>query len=285
MVSRVVRRRPAAEETGIMVEFGPRRPPGEEHRSVEFAALFAVEDRHFWFSARNRVIQAVFWKLVHSLKPGYRVLEVGCGTGNVLRVLEKVCQRGKVIGSELFEEGLLFARRRVRCPLVLADVHRLPFAASFDLIGVFDVLEHIPDDGEALRELHRLLRPGGRLVVTVPAHPALWSHSDDYAGHYRRYSPAALRGALTRAGFRVDYLSPFMVPLVPLMWLSRRLGRLLKLGGPAARRSSRERALGDLNVVPVLNRCLAWLLAPEAPLLAGGRRFPIGTSLLAVASQ
>jgi SAM-dependent methyltransferase len=269
-----------------MVQFTSRRSLGEERQpSIDFAALAAAEDRHFWFAARNRVIQAVFRKLVPTLAPGYRVLEVGCGTGNVLRALVEVCRHGQLVGSELFEEALRRARRRVRCPLVQADVYRLPFAVSFDLIGMFDVLEHLPDDGEALGEVYRQLHPGGRLVITVPAHPALWSHADDYAGHYRRYSPAGLRGALTRAGFRIDYLSHFMAPLVPLVWLRRRLARLLNRVGPGAGKSPRELALRDLTVVPVLNRCLAWLLAPEAPLLAGGRRLPIGTSLLAVATR
>ena len=255
-----------------MVESGFRQSIVEQQRTqpAEFAALLVAEDRHFWFSSRNQVIRSVLRKMVSSLAPGYRVLEAGCGTGNVLRVLEEVCLHGEIVGSELFEEGLRCARTRVGCRLVQADVRRLPFAAPFDVIGLFDVLEHLPDDAEVLDELYRQLEQGGRLIITVPAHPALWSYADDYAGHYRRYTAAGLNAVLTRAGFRVDWLGHFMAPLVPLIWLKRRLSAVLARGRPVGRESLREQALDDLTIVPVLNRCLTWLLALEAPLLAGG---------------
>ena len=269
-----------------MVEVGSRRAILEQRpQPAEFAALLAAEDRHFWFSSRNRVIRAVLRKIVSSLAPGYRVLEAGCGTGNVLRVLEDVCRDGRVVGSELFEAGLRCARTRVRCGLVQADVRRLPFAAPFDVIGLFDVLEHLPDDAEVLDALYRQLNQGGRLVITVPAHPALWSYADEYAGHYRRYSSAGLHAVLTRAGFRVDCLGHFMAPLVPLMWLKRRFSAASNLRRPLVRESLREQALSDLTVIPVLNRCLSWLLALEAPLIAGGWHLPIGTSLVVVGTR
>jgi SAM-dependent methyltransferase len=257
----------------------------ERSQPGEFAALRAAEDRHFWFSARNHVIGAVVRELVSSLAPGYRVLEVGCGTGNVLRVLEDVCGLGDVIGVELFAEALRYARPRVRCSLVQADALRLPFATRFDVICLFDVLEHLADDAKVLQAMHGQLNQCGRLVLTVPAHPALWSYADDYAGHYRRYSSAALQSALTTAGFKVDHLSNFMAPLVPLLWLRRRLSALLNRGDSATGRTTRELALNDLSVVPVLNGCLARLLALEAPLLARRKRVPVGTSLLAVATR
>src|SRR2546421_11627389 len=112
--------------------------------------LFDAEDRHFWFRARNTVIGRVVGGLVQGLRPGYRVLEVGCGNGNVLRVLERVCADGEVVGMDLVEEKLTFARRRTRCTLRQGDLYRLPDEEPFDLIGMFDVLEHLPDDRGAL---------------------------------------------------------------------------------------------------------------------------------------
>jgi SAM-dependent methyltransferase len=268
-----------------VIEFVPRGSLQDRPQPTECAALLAAEDRHFWFSARNHVIGEVMRTLVSSLTPGYRVLEVGCGTGNVLRVLEKVCGCGAVVGSELCEEGLRYARGRVRCQLVQADARQLPFRVLFDVIGLFDVLEHLSEDGEILDKLHGRLTQGGRLVLTVPAHQALWSYADDYAGHYRRYSRSGLDSLLTKVGFRVDQLSYFMAPLLPLMWIRRRLSPLTNLRRRVARRSARELTLGDLAVVPVLNGCLARLLALEAPLLARGRRLPLGTSLLAIATK
>ena len=83
-----------------------------------FEPLFAIEDRHFWFRTRNKVIATVVSQITANLVPGYRVLEVGCGTANVLRVLEQACPHGMVMGMDLFSEGLQYARRRTTCPLV-----------------------------------------------------------------------------------------------------------------------------------------------------------------------
>ena len=92
----------------------------------DFAELFAAERRHFWFRARNKLLSAVVRQLVADLADGYRLLEVGCGTGNVLRALEQVCTRGNVIGLDLYPQGLHLAGQRSDCPLVAADIHHLP---------------------------------------------------------------------------------------------------------------------------------------------------------------
>jgi SAM-dependent methyltransferase len=248
----------------------------------EIAQLFVAEDRHFWFQARNRVLARVVSQLVEGLADGFRVLEVGCGNGNVLRVLEDVCTRGEVIGADLMPQRLQFARRRTRCRLIQADLHELPFEQPFDLIGLFDVLEHLPDDRRALVDLKSALSPEGALVLTVPAHMALWSYADTFAGHYRRYSPTQLKRALTEAGFQVDYLTQFMMVLTPLMWLARRMAALWKRTGAVAE-SQRELVVKELRTVPVVNGVLRYLLEREAPLIARRRRLPIGASLLAIA--
>src|SRR5947207_11114283 len=107
-------------------------------------------------SARNQIIAAVVKQLTADLAPGYRVLEVGCGTGNVLRILQRACRNGSVIGMDLFAEGLRYARERTHCPLVQGDLRSPCFGAQFDLIGLFDVLEHVPDDTHVLRDLHTM---------------------------------------------------------------------------------------------------------------------------------
>ena len=111
-----------------------------------FAPLFAVEDKHFWFRVRNLMIQTLVRQVIADFPSGYRVLEVGCGSGNVLRVLEETCTRGKVVGMDLFADGLKYARKRTTCSLVQGDMQNPPFGTQFDLIGLFDVLEHLPDD-------------------------------------------------------------------------------------------------------------------------------------------
>src|SRR5688500_16313751 len=111
----------------------------------EFQALFDAEDNHFWFRARNRIIAEIFETLLVGKAPGYGVLEVGCGDGNVLRVLERVCSEG---------DGLEFARRRnSRTELITADVNDWPFEHPFEFICLFDVLEHIEQDAQTLHVL------------------------------------------------------------------------------------------------------------------------------------
>ncbi|MGL4551107.1 MAG: methyltransferase domain-containing protein [Gemmataceae bacterium] len=258
----------------------PADRPGTPH----FEELARAERTHFWFTHRNRVLADVFRRLTARLPDGYQVLEVGCGTGNVLEVLEQVCERGRVAGSELFEEGLAFARTRVRCPLVAADIYDMPFGPEFDLLGLFDVLEHLPDDRRALGCLARTLRPGGRLVITVPAHRSLWSYADVASEHYRRYSPRSLRAALAAEGYEVEYLTQFMAPLFPLMWLGRRVAALMNRMRPT-RQSAERLALNEFRVNPVLNAALSLALRLERPWLAAGWGVPVGTSLLAVASR
>src|SRR5882762_1346376 len=127
-----------------IMELNPTPASRESYDPAFFETLFQAEDKHFWFRARNRVIRAIVRQLIASFPSGYRVLEVGC-----------------VTGMDLFEEGLCFARRRTTCPLVVGDVHTASFPHKLHLVGLFDVLEHLPDDEQVLRDLNRFLLPGG----------------------------------------------------------------------------------------------------------------------------
>jgi len=258
--------------------------PAQEECFVEQdqQMLFEAEPWHFWFRARNQLIGAVVQQLVAAWPAGYRVLEVGCGTGNVLQVLERVCRTGQVTGLDLLAHGLRYARQRTDCPLLRADIQSLPFGPSFRLCGLFDVLEHLPDDTDALQCLRRVLVPDGRLVLTVPAYMHLWSHTDEYAQHYRRYTPSQLRDRLRDGGFTVETMTHFMSPIYPLLWLGRRLARWLP-GGP--QRSPRELFRQELRLHPLANALLYGLARCENWAIARGLRLPLGASLLAVASK
>ena len=120
--------------------------------------------------------------------------------------------RGYVLGMDLSEEGLKRTRQRACRAVVRGDLLRPPFADVFHLIGLFDVLEHLADDRGVLSKAFELLTPGGPLLMTVPAHPSLWSYADEASSHYRRYRPADLDAKLTAAGFHVEFLSQFMAP-------------------------------------------------------------------------
>jgi SAM-dependent methyltransferase len=250
-----------------------------------FERLFAIEDRHFWFHTRNRVIATVVSQIVAGLAPGYRVLEVGCGTGNVLRVLEQACPRGTVVGMDLFAEGLQYAHQRTNCPLVQGDMHMPPFGAQFDLIGLFDVLEHLPDDMQVLRDLHAMLAFGGVLLLTVPAHPSLWSYFDEASHHCRRYELAELENKLIGTSYRVEYITQYMASIFPLVWLGRRLTALTDRRRAGDAGHTHDLAARELRITPVVNDLLALLLAQEARLIARRRPLSIGTSLLAVARK
>jgi len=166
--------------------------------------------------------------------------------------------------------------------LVQGDVRHCPFGKPFDLIGMFDVLEHVPEDLETLRALRDALAPGGRLMLTVPAHQYLWSYFDEAARHCRRYSSREIRERLVEAGFEVEFQSQFMTCIFPLVWLFRRVSSWNQRPGPE---DAKALTLREFRVVPVINGLLAALLRLEALWLSRGYRLPIGTSLIVVARR
>jgi SAM-dependent methyltransferase len=259
-----------------------------EHQSycpTLYPALVAAEDRHFWFRARNRVIAELVKQITAGLHEGYGVLEVGCGTGNVLRVLEQACPSGVVVGMDLFSEGLQYARKRTSCALVQGDINLPPFDRQFDLIGAFDLLEHVSEDEQVLRNLHRMLAPGGTLLLTGPAHMSLWSYFDVLSHHCRRYEAQELETKLVSAGYRVEYVTEYMASLYPLVWLGRWLvGRENRRDSANAERR-RKLLFRELRIIPLVNGLLTWLLSREVPIIARRGKITIGTSLLAIARK
>jgi SAM-dependent methyltransferase len=247
-----------------------------------FSELAQVEDRHFWFRARNRLIAGLVPRVVRDLPLGYRVLEVGCGNGNVLRVLSQCCPGGLTIGMDFFAEGLRLARLRSGCPLVQGDARRPPFGRRFHLIGMFDVLEHIADDRQMLKDVRALLEPGGVLIVTVPGRRALWSYFDEASQHYRRYEQAELLEKLKEFGFEVQHLSPFMCSIFLPLWMIR---RLRKQAGGDPKEDPAALARSEFRILPVINEVLTAALWIEAIWVSRGHRLPFGTSLLAVARR
>jgi len=245
--------------------------------------LFAAEDHHFWFQARNTIVAAAVERATRLLPKAYRILEIGCGTGNVLRVLENNAGSSNVIGIDLFSGGFRYARQRTRCSLVQADMYLPPFNISFDVVAMFDVIEHLADDVAALCQAHKLLKTGGKLLITVPAHMNLWSYADDFAGHYRRYERTDLSRLLGTAGFTIDYVTQFMALLLPFIWVKRRL--LMHIRGKDRTKEAGELFASELRPVPILNDILRWILEKEATFVRLGLRLNFGTSLLAIASK
>ena len=179
----------------------------------------------------------------------------------------------EIVGAELHPEGLEFARRRVGPDVTLraGDACHIPEREHFDLIGAFDVLEHIEDDTRAIREIAAALVPGGGVIATVPQHRWLWSDADVRARHVRRYEPGDLESKLTGAGFGVLFSSCYTSTLLPLMALSR----LRKHRGTDI---SAAKEFEAVQSRPFVNKLLRGVLMAETSLTLAGMRWPGGGS-------
>jgi len=226
--------------------------------------FFDTEDRHWWFVGRRRLVTDL---LARAGARG-RILDLGCGTGGVLQHLGPF---GSAIGLDPAVEAAQYCRRR-DVPMVVGSGLELPFAdASFDVVLALDVIEHVPDDVALLREVRRVLRPGGVLLVTVPAMPWLWSAHDDVNHHYRRYTMSTLRRSFQASCFRPLKVSYYNALLLPLAITRKFINRF---GG------SDEHHLEDLP--GLLNATLRAVLGLEGAVIRR-TNLPLGASLIAAA--
>lgn len=268
----------APERIGGFPAFAPELAAAEDYPEDVFAELAAVEERSFWFRARNRILLRQFERYVGA--GAARVLEVGCGTGFVLKGLAERFPEYRLLGAEAFVSGLEFARRRVeRAAFCQLDATRMPFRGEFDAVGIFDVLEHLSDDEAALRGARQALRERGWLLVTVPQHAWLWSPLDEASGHKRRYSRRELVKKVEAAGFEVESVSSFVTALLPAMVVSRRRGA--DDGGADAK----ARAMRDLSPGRVLNGIGNAAMRVDEFLMGLGVSLPVGGSLVLVARK
>ncbi|HYF46212.1 MAG TPA: class I SAM-dependent methyltransferase [Acidimicrobiales bacterium] len=227
-----------------------------------------AEDGSGWH--RHRA--AVVCDAVADLPPAGTVFDVGGGNGFVSRAL--VAAGHPAVLVEPVEEAVRTAYDRGLRPVVNATLEAAGFpAGSLPAVGMFDVLEHLDDDAAALRDVHDLLVPGGRLYVTVPQHPWLWSAHDVEAGHQRRYTSAALHRVVTDTGFTVERATSFFSVLLPPMAVRR-----------LVQRRAREGDAGAAVVDPTGNAVLERLFAHERRSLRRRNR-RTGTSLLLVARR
>ncbi len=210
-------------------------------------------------------------------KRGGRVLallDVGCGTG---AMSARVQRWGKVVSMDYSSLALQYCRRRGLQHLAQGDAMKLPFqTSSFDTILCMDVLEHLPDDVTALCEFLRVLKPGGRMLATVPAYPHLWSEHDTALMHYRRYLRPELSSRLKGCGFRIEKLSHTMMLLYPIVALQRRLN---------ARKPPHDPPQAAMPIFPApINTALTSLVTIEN-IFAKRFSLPAGLTILAIARK
>lgn len=229
-----------------------------------------AEDRHWWYQGRRRVLDRLIGRL--ELPQEARILDGGCGSG---RNMVELARFGEVTGVEISEIGAEIARERDVGEVHVCSLLDLPFAeASFDLATCLDVIEHLDDDVAALSELRRVVRPGGSLIVTVPAYGWLWSRHDTLNHHRRRYSARALRAAAGAAGWQTRRLAHMNSLLLPVAIALRAVERI----APRATESSL-----DLWVPPQpLNWLLQQPMNAEAAMIGRGVSMPIGLSLVGI---
>jgi SAM-dependent methyltransferase len=239
-----------------------------------FEQLADIEDRNFWFRSRSRLI---IWSLRKYFSNAQNFFEVGCGNGYVLSCIERTFPKMKLYGGEVFVTGLGFASKRLaRADLIQMDARNIPFEDEFEVMSAFDVLEHIEDDGLVLKRMHRAVRQGGGIILTVPQHPFLWSQTDEYAHHVRRYTAKELRAKVENVGFEVLKMTSFVSILLPLMIISRF----------NKRKSALEcDSMPELKVNNLTNFVFEKILDFERLIISLGISLPFGGSLLLVARK
>ncbi|MBL7209416.1 MAG: methyltransferase domain-containing protein [Dehalococcoidia bacterium] len=258
--------------------FVDRNATTDSFDALGFEFLFQMEQKHFWHIGRKEIILHVLRRNIPNLAR-CRMLEIGCGNGSVLAHLK---QNGvNTEGGDIFLEGLRFCQQRVdSVTLYHIDILGLPFVNSFDIIGIFDVLEHIDDDEKALVEISQALKPGGKLILTVPAYKFLWSYSDVQSHHERRYNKKELTTKLERNGFIIKRISFFMFFLFPVLAGIRLIGNIFD----RAKSSENARPSLELRTVPVVNEVFLGSLRLEK-LLIRHLSLPFGASLLILAEK
>ena len=189
--------------------------------AATYAIEAQIEETHWWFVGRRKLFSREL--LQANINHDARVLDVGTSTGTNLRMLRALGFR-RVTGIDCSEEAIAFCHAKGLGPVQLGDICALPFPDdSFDLVLATDVIEHVDDDARALREVLRVLRPGGKALITVPAFSSLWGLQDDKSFHKRRYTMPTLLSKVGAAGLTPNTYYYFNYLLFAPIWLARRI--------------------------------------------------------------
>jgi SAM-dependent methyltransferase len=242
-----------------------------------YAEYFKIEDKHWWFIGRRNIFLRILDKYLPTPSEGHerRILDLGCGTGTMLKYHSRY---GRAQGVDADEGAVQFCHERGVHDVQQVEGMPLPFEdGTFDLVPALDVVEHIEDDLGTLRELYRIIRPGGMLMISVPAYKFLWGAQDEISHHKRRYTAPQVRQRMHEAGFRVRRLSYFNSFLFPAI-AGIRLVRPYKPGSANLKSDFTMTKPGPANTI------LGRLFALEAPIVER-TNLPFGVSILCLASK
>jgi len=262
-----------AEQQGIPI-YAPQFAASNDSYPVSvFAQLAKMEAGHFWFEGRNRILS---YMAQHYFPQASNVLEVGCGTGYVLQEFCSIYPQAVLTGADIYVKALEFARSRVPTAHFLQmDARDLPFHAEFDLIGAFDVIEHIEEDRQVLSQLYDALVPGGGLLISVPQHRFLWSQVDVLSYHKRRYTRDELQSKMVQAGFEILRTTSFTSLVLPLMLITRF----------TKKRMQDFDLYAEMRINPGINFLLREIMMVESSLIEASVSFRYGGSRLIVARK
>ena len=240
-------------------------------QDIHYDALYTMEQNHWWYRVRRNLIHRLMRKQQAKQKSSLQILDIGCGTGQLMKELQAY---GTVTGIDISERAVSYCKERGLSPDV-GSADKLPYPDNFfDTVVIMDVLEHLEDDSLGAQELLRVLKPGGTAIITVPAFMFLWSVTDELSNHYRRYTKQQLIKLLTTGGFSIQRTTYFNTFLYPAIGGVRLLVRTFHL----PMRS--ENNIGGVTA----NSILYPIFSLEEKLLAH-LSFPFGVSILAIVKK
>jgi SAM-dependent methyltransferase len=237
---------------------------------VVYDRMAELDGVHWWYRARRDILSALIRRRVKLPKEA-RILEIGCGTGHNVLMLQHF---GRVDAIELDPAARQVAETRLGRPVGNASLPALPGVpdGTYDMVAILDVLEHVEADRDALASIARKLKPGGKILITVPAHPWMWSAHDVVNHHHRRYTRKSLKAVIGEAGLRIEMIGYFNSLLFPLAAAARLAGRI----------TGKEDSDDKLPPKPV-NALFEFLFGLERHAI-GRVSLPPGVSLVAVVS-
>jgi len=266
-----------SQQDGIVLHAPEFAQNGDEvFKSEMFEDFNEWELSSFWWRSRRNLILWLIHKF-HGGKSPCSLLEIGCAAGWVLDCITQEYPEIKISGAEIFLNGLRHAAKRLpNADLMQMDARRIPFKEEFDIIGLFDVLEHIKEDENVLSEIYKALKPGGLLFIFVPQHRWLWSPIDDHVCHVRRYTAVELREKLLAKNFRIERSTSFVSFLLPAMAFVRLKTKFLK---------QKINLESEMRPPKWLNGIFYKIMQFEGKLIQWGFSFPLGGSRLMVARK